>query len=75
MIALVPVRDGVLPAGADEAIAECAGLALLAGSGLDDIDLDGLASHVHLVELGDFGPDRWSRILPEVLGDDHGRRP
>ena len=44
MIALVPVRDGVLPAGADETIAECDGVAILAGSGLDDVGLDGLAA-------------------------------
>ncbi|MET0911263.1 MAG: FAD-binding protein, partial [Ilumatobacteraceae bacterium] len=69
MIALVPVRDGVLPAGADEAIAECDGAAILAGSGLDDVDLDGLALHAHLVELGDVEPGRWSSVLSTVIHD------
>ena len=32
MLAVVPVRDGVLPAGAAEAIAECGGRGILAGS-------------------------------------------
>ena len=34
MLAVVPVRDGVLPAGAAETIAECAGRAVLAGSAI-----------------------------------------
>ena len=74
MIALVPVRDGVLPAGADEAIAECGGRAILVGSGLDDLDLDGLALTAHLVELGDVEPGRWSAVLPAAHRLDHRRR-
>jgi electron transfer flavoprotein alpha subunit len=68
MIALVPVRDGVLPAGADETIAECDGVAILAGSGLDDVGLEGLAVRAHLVELGDVEPGRWSAALSAVIG-------
>ncbi len=67
MIALVPVRDGVLPAGADEAIAECAGRAILVGSGLADLDLDGLALTAHLVELGAIEPGRWCAVLPALI--------
>ena len=33
MLAVIVVRDGVLPAGAAETISECAGRALLVGSG------------------------------------------
>ena len=33
VIAVVPVRDGELPAGGDEAVAECGGRALLVGGG------------------------------------------
>jgi len=33
MIAVIPVRDGVAPAGADETICEASGQALLIGSG------------------------------------------
>jgi electron transfer flavoprotein alpha subunit len=69
MLALVPIRDGVLPAGAAEAIAECDGRLLLAGSGTGDVVLDGLASHVYLVELGPVEPNRWTSILAPVLED------
>jgi electron transfer flavoprotein alpha subunit len=67
MIALVPIRDGVLPAGAEEAIAECDGFALFAGSGVADLDLDGVATTAHLVDLGDVELGRWARVLPAVL--------
>ncbi len=67
MIALVPVRDGVLPAGAPEAIAECAGRVIVAGSGTDQVEVDGLAADVLLVELGPVEPARWAAALAPVL--------
>ena len=67
MIALVPVRDGVLPAGASEAIAECAGRVIVAGSGTGDVEIDGLAADVRLVELGPVEPARWTTVLAPVL--------
>ncbi len=67
MIALVPVRDGVLPAGASEAIAECAGRVIIAGSGTGEIELDGLATDIRLVELGPVEPARWTATLAPVL--------
>ena len=67
MIALVPVRDGVLPAGASEAIAECAGRVIVAGSGTGEVELDGLAADVRLVELGPVEPARWTATLAPVL--------
>jgi electron transfer flavoprotein alpha subunit len=67
MLAVVPVRDGVLPAGAAEAIAECDGRVLLVGSGTGDVTLDGLATHVHLMELGPVEPNRWTAALAPVL--------
>jgi electron transfer flavoprotein alpha subunit len=73
MIALIPVRHGVLPAGADEAIAECGGVAVLAGSGLEELHLDGLAAVAHLVELGDVEIGRWCAVLPAVLADVNAR--
>ncbi len=75
MIALVPVRDGVLPAGADETIAECAGRVVLVGSGLDVVELGGLATSAWTVELGPVELGRWSAMLPDVvasLDDIHG---
>jgi electron transfer flavoprotein alpha subunit len=67
MIALVPVRDGVLPAGAAETISECNGHALVVGTGTGDIDLDGLASSVLFVELGPVEPARWTAMLAPIL--------
>lgn len=67
MIALIPVRHGMLPAGAAETISECAGQALLVGSGTTDIDLDGVAASAALVELGDVEPARWTAALVPVI--------
>jgi electron transfer flavoprotein alpha subunit len=70
MLAVVPVRDGVLPAGAEETIAECAGRAVLAGSGPDADELVGIATEVRTVELGSFAPDRWAAALAALVDDD-----
>jgi electron transfer flavoprotein alpha subunit len=67
MIALVPVRDGVLPAGAPDAIAEAGGRVLLAGSGTADAHVDGLASEVFLAEIGPVEVGRWAATLAPVL--------
>jgi len=69
MIALVPVREGVLPAGADETIAECGGRVVLAGSGVDAVSLAGLAADVRRVELGPFAVARWTTALVPLLND------
>ena len=58
MIALVPVRDGVLPGGAVDAVLAAGGRALLVGTGVDEaVDgLDGHASDVTVAEAaGPFG--------------------
>ena len=70
MLALIPVRNGVLPAGADETVAECSGRAVLAGSGPDPAELAGIAAEVRLVELGPFAPARWADALAGVIDDD-----
>jgi electron transfer flavoprotein alpha subunit len=67
MIALVPVRDGVLPAGAPDAIAEAGGRVLIAGSGTVDAPVDGLASEVFLAEIGPVEMGRWATTLAPVL--------
>ncbi len=67
MIALVPIRHGVLPAGGEETVAECDGIALFAGSGVADLQLDGIATSAHLVELGEVEFGRWAAALPAVL--------
>ncbi len=68
MIALIPVRDGVLPAGAAETISECDGRALVVGSDTGAVDLDGLARTVFLVELGAVEPIRWTASLVPIIG-------
>ena len=67
MIALIPVRDGVLPAGAAETISECDGHALVAGTGTGDIELDGMATTALLVELGPVEPARWTATLAPII--------
>jgi electron transfer flavoprotein alpha subunit len=67
MIALVPVRDGVLPAGAPDAIAEAGGRVVIAGSGTADAAVDGLASKVYLAELGPVEIARWTAALAPVI--------
>ncbi len=70
MLAVVPVRDGVLPAGGDEVVAECAGRALIAGSSPSADALAGIASNVRLVELGAYAPRRWATALAALIDDD-----
>jgi electron transfer flavoprotein alpha subunit len=67
MIALVPVRDGVLPAGAAETITECGGTVILAGSGTHGVALEGLATTVFLVELGAVEARRWTAVLAPIV--------
>jgi electron transfer flavoprotein alpha subunit len=67
MIALIPVRCGVLPAGADEVIAECAGRVVVVGSGIDELTFDGLATAVWTAALGDVEFGRWSAVLPSLV--------
>jgi electron transfer flavoprotein alpha subunit len=68
MIALIPVRDGVLPAGAPDAIAEANGRAIIAGSGTADAPVDGIASEVFLAELGPVELGRWAATLAPIIG-------
>lgn len=72
MIAVVVVRAGQLPAGGVEAIAECSGRALLAGSDLATAltDLAGVATELTAVELGDFLPGAWAHALAPLLADE-----
>ncbi len=67
MIALVPVRNGVLPAGAAESVAECMGRVIIVGSATGEVELEGLASEVYLVELGAFEPGRWSAAIAQII--------
>ena len=82
MIAVVVVRDGQLPSGGEEAVAEAGGRALLAGTGTDAgtdtathqaaMGLGGIATDVTVVELGPFHPAAWAAALaPLLTGEPH----
>ena len=69
LLAVVPVRSGVLPAGGAEAVAECGGATMLAGSALDPTALVGVASAIDMIELGPFQPARWAEALAPLVCD------
>jgi len=74
MIAVLVVREGQLPHGGDEAVAECGGRALLVGSGTDaaadDPALAGVASRVTLLEWGDVRIGAWADGLAALLANE-----
>lgn len=67
MIALVPLRDGMLPAGADETIAECGGRVIVIGTSTRDVALDGLANEVYLMEVETFSVGQWATAATAVI--------
>jgi electron transfer flavoprotein alpha subunit len=69
MLAVIPIRDGELPAGADETLADCEGVGWLVGSGTTGIDVSGIAAEITDVDLGDFEVGRWSATLAGLLAD------
>lgn len=72
MIAVLVVRDGVLPAGAGECVAEAGGRAVLVGSGVADAAaLDVPATDVSAAEAGAFAPGAWAEALaPHLAHED-----
>lgn len=72
-IAVVPVRGAVLPAGADETIAEAGGVVLLAGSGTGEAaaSLAGDAVSVATAEIGNPAFGAWAVALAAVLAPYH----
>jgi electron transfer flavoprotein alpha subunit len=72
MLAVIVVRDGVVPAGADETISECGGMATVIGSGttVASAELQHVARRLTAYEIGDFRPAAWAEALTEVLADE-----
>lgn len=68
-VAVVPVRDGVLAAGGEEAVAECEGRAVLVGSGCSAAARELAATETKVLELGDFAPGLWAVALAPALSD------
>ncbi|MEI8050020.1 MAG: mycofactocin-associated electron transfer flavoprotein alpha subunit [Actinomycetes bacterium] len=71
MIAVIPVRGGILPIGAEEAITEASGRTLLIGEQVSlaarsiTVDVESL----ELAEVGPFRPAAWSKALAGHLTD------
>lgn len=65
VVAVIPVRHGVPPIGAVEAVLEAAGRCWVVGTGTDDAlaALHGAATEAHLAELGPYAPARWAAWL------------
>lgn len=77
MLAIVPIRDGTLPAGGAETVAECAGRCVLIGSGTvaaaaelaHVAEAASTAEPVVTIEAGDFRPATWAAALAGALAD------
>lgn len=69
MLAVIPVRDGALPAGAIEAADECGRRALLVGHQVEHA-MAHLSGEVVLCEVGDYRPGAWADALARALVDE-----
>ncbi len=70
MLAVIPVREGVLPAGAAELLDECGGRGTLVGDGTATVDLELLGGDLRLLELGEFAAGAWASVLAGELTDE-----
>jgi len=73
MLAVVVVRGGMLPLGADEVVAECGGHVLAAVDDAAPADLaalDGVATEIEIADLGAFEPPRWAAHLADLTVSD-----
>lgn len=71
MIAVVPVRGGTLPIGADEAVAEAGGMTIVIGDGTEAATATlHTARVVRCAEVGAYAPAAWAAALATVLADE-----
>ena len=72
MLAVIVVRDGLLPVGADESISECDGSVVLIGSGTASAatSAERVARRITTIELGDFKPAAWAAALSVRLASE-----
>ena len=72
ILALVPIRAGVLPSGGAEVVAEAQGRALLVGEGAREAAaaLAGIATELRAWETPGFAPGTWAQQLAPVLIDE-----
>ncbi|MEI7992715.1 MAG: electron transfer flavoprotein subunit alpha/FixB family protein, partial [Actinomycetota bacterium] len=70
MLAVVFARDGAVPAGGDEVVAECGGRVLVCGTGAreaaDALQVQGARA----VETGQFEPGTLAQQIAPLLDDD-----
>ena len=69
VLAVIPVRSGVLPAGAAETSAECQHRAIIIGSGVADAATE-LGGAVAAYEAGEYRPAAWAAALAPLLADE-----
>ena len=69
MLAVIPVRAGVLPAGGAEAADECGRRVLLVGESVEHAAAH-LTGEIRLCEAGPYRPGAWAAALAEVLADE-----
>jgi electron transfer flavoprotein alpha subunit len=71
-VAVVPVRDGVLPSGASDAVRAAGGAALLVGGGAEAAasGLAGVATAVRAWETAGYAPGAWAAALAPLLDAD-----
>jgi electron transfer flavoprotein alpha subunit len=68
MVAVVPVRNGAPPPGADEAVAEAGGRAIVVGRGAAAAaGALGAATDVGTAEVGAYAPGAWAAALAPYL--------
>lgn len=72
MIAVVVVRDGLVPAGGAETVAECEGRAVLIGSQASTAaeTLRGVATELTLIECDSFQPAAFAAEVATLLADE-----
>ena len=72
MLAVIVVRDGMVPAGAGETISECDGRTALIGSGTAaaSLELHDVARQVTMFEIGGFRPATWAEALSSRFADE-----
>jgi electron transfer flavoprotein alpha subunit len=69
VLSVIPVRSGVLPAGALETVSECGGRTVLIGSGTAAAaaGVEHVAREVAALEAGDYRPAAWTEALAAGL--------
>jgi electron transfer flavoprotein alpha subunit len=74
LVAVVCVRAGALPSGGAEAVAECAGRAVLVGTGATQAagELAGISAAVEIWETVGFAPAAWAAALADHLAPHRG---